>query len=196
MVCMTPGVIFCHRFAGSTMKPKFSLRVAAALSSDTVANGKVGVEDGGPPAALPCLKRILVPTDFSACAIHALDYALMLASACNATLILLHVLEPEALGSGYITAAAEGDERSKAQMQARGEALMNLHRKRIGQRVPAETLVRLGRPWSEIPDTARALGVDLIVLGARGESALNVSSLGSTASGVLRHAHCPVLTVN
>jgi nucleotide-binding universal stress UspA family protein len=37
--------------------------------------------------------------------------------------------------------------------------------------------------------------IDLIVIGTRGRSAFKRILLGSTASGVVTHAHCPVMVV-
>lgn len=37
--------------------------------------------------------------------------------------------------------------------------------------------------------------IDLIVIGTRGRSAFKRLLLGSTASGVVTHAHCPVMVV-
>jgi nucleotide-binding universal stress UspA family protein len=58
-----------------------------------------------------------------------------------------------------------------------------------------ETLVRMGRAQSEIPDTAKAIGADLIVLGTHGYSGPKHALLGGTAERVVRQAACPVLTV-
>ena len=78
---------------------------------------------------------------------------------------------------------------------ALNERLEGLNRKRIVQRVPTETLVRIGHAHSEIADTAKALAADLIVLGTHGYTGLKHALLGSTAERVLRHAPCPVVTV-
>ncbi len=178
------------------MKPKSSLKVAQAAFPDTISSSSASAVLDNLPAPVseqPGIKRILVPMDFSPASVHALDYALMLAGAFEAKLVLLHVLEPPGYGSGYL---AEAEERLKLQMQTQGQELMNAHRKRTGRHVPSETLVRIGRPWSEIPDTARAVGADLIVLGAHGHGSAAPSALGGTAEKVLRHAYCPVLTVS
>ncbi|HEX2305900.1 MAG TPA: universal stress protein [Nitrososphaeraceae archaeon] len=42
---------------------------------------------------------------------------------------------------------------------------------------------------------AKDKNVDLIVIGTRGRSKLKSLVLGSVASEVVRHAHCPVLTI-
>jgi universal stress protein A len=147
-----------------------------------------------PSLSLPLkLKRILVPIDFSEGALGALDYALALAEQFQARLILLHVVEPAVYPEDYlINAPVLGDPHL---VDSSRERLAELERERIGSRVPVETLVRIGRAHSEIPDTAKALGVDLIVIATHGYTGLKHVLLGSTTERVVRHAPCPVLTV-
>ena len=143
------------------------------------------------PRNEPFLQRILVPVDFSECSMRAMDFAVRLAADVHARLVLLHVVE----GTSYhIEPGAE--ESYQHALEGGRERLAEVVKKRTSHhRVAAELLVRIGRAGSEIPDTAKALGTDLIVLGAQGESPLKSVPLGSTAERVLRHAACPVLTV-
>ena len=46
-----------------------------------------------------------------------------------------------------------------------------------------------------VVDYAEREGVDLIVIGSRGLSGFKKLLLGSTASGVITYAHCPILVV-
>ncbi|MES2461524.1 MAG: universal stress protein [Armatimonadota bacterium] len=57
------------------------------------------------------------------------------------------------------------------------------------------TRIRAGDPASEIVDAAAEAQADLLVVGARGISALDRFLLGSVSDRVLRHAHCSVLCV-
>lgn len=57
------------------------------------------------------------------------------------------------------------------------------------------TIIRRGRPASEIVMEADRFGADLIVVGARGHSAVERLLIGSVSSEVVDHAHCPVLVV-
>ena len=50
-----------------------------------------------------------------------------------------------------------------------------------------------GDAASEIVELAEELGVGLVVLGSRGP--LRRALMGSVSTGVLRHAHCPVMVV-
>jgi K+-sensing histidine kinase KdpD len=46
-----------------------------------------------------------------------------------------------------------------------------------------------------IIDYASNKNIDLIVIGTKGRTGLKRFLLGSVASGVVQHAHCPVLLV-
>lgn len=52
-----------------------------------------------------------------------------------------------------------------------------------------------GHPVRSIVDEARAFGADLVVVGSRGHGGLETAVLGSTSSGIVDHAPCPVLVV-
>ncbi len=141
------------------------------------------------------LKRILVPIDFSECSVRALDYALAFAEQFAAKIILLHVVEPAVYPENYLAAPATLQEVQENLLQVGRDHLAELNRKRVGHRSEAELLVRIGRAHSEIPDTAKAMGADLIVIGTHGHTGLKHVLLGSTAERVVRYASCPVLTV-
>lgn len=59
--------------------------------------------------------------------------------------------------------------------------------------VTVEVQVREGRPASEIVIEAGRFGADLIVMGARGLSAVRRLLVGSVSAEVVDHAPCPVL---
>jgi nucleotide-binding universal stress UspA family protein len=58
-----------------------------------------------------------------------------------------------------------------------------------------ETSVRRGDPRRVIVDEARDWGADLIIIGARGHSALERWLIGSVAQNVVAHAPCSVEVV-
>jgi nucleotide-binding universal stress UspA family protein len=150
------------------------------------------LESKGAPFRL-ILKHILVPIDFSECSIGALDYAVALAQKFQARLLLLHVVEPTVYRQNPFLSSqvlGEGDENL---ITAGREQLAGLRQRLQG--IPAEVLVRVGRAESEIPDTAKATGSDLIVMGRYGSAAVKQAPLGGTAERVVRQASCPVLTV-
>ena len=57
------------------------------------------------------------------------------------------------------------------------------------------TCVRHGKAYVQILETAGQEQSDLVILGVRGHTALEMTLLGSVANEVVRRARCPVLTV-
>ena len=141
------------------------------------------------------LNKILVPVDFSDFSTKALDYALAFADQFDARIILLHVVEPAVYPESSMLVATTLDDLNTDFLQVAQQKLGELRRDRIGERVPSELLVRMGRAFSEIAAAATDLDVDLIILATHGYTGLKHVLLGSTAERVVRHAPCPVLTV-
>lgn len=148
-----------------------------------------------PAGALLPIRRILVPVDFSDCSNKALDYALQFAAQFQATVILLHVVEPGLASEGFSSLGAGLEDTNERLLESGRESLAELYRQRIREGVPVESLVRMGRAPSEIADTAKALAADVIVMGTRGDDDLKHAILGNTTERVVRQAPCPVLTV-
>jgi len=129
-------------------------------------------------------RKILSCTDFSKHSEMALKYALSLATEFSAELTLLHVLEDVPRSPEVKSVAAE--------VLRDLEAL-----------VPREAIdwctirpvIRIGKPYQEIIQLALEARSDLIVLGVRGRSALDLALFGSTTHRVIQLGTCPVLAV-
>ncbi len=147
------------------------------------------------------MKRILVPTDFSKPAENAIDVAVDIAKKANSTLILLHVIE-EASGTSFnITGEVNVSggweekfftmkliERSKKQMAKVFDEV-----KATGVKVKQE--LRVGTAFHGMRDIITEQKVDLVVMGTAGRKKLNEMIIGTNTEKVVRHAKCPVLTV-
>ncbi len=138
------------------------------------------------------LNRVLVPVDFSDCSHKALQYALPFAKAFDATLTLLYVVEPfypvpEMAGVDVVLI--------EKQLREGGDRQLAALRKGVGDSAAVETLLRVGRPETEIIKAARELDCDLIILSTHGRTGLAHVFMGSTAEQVVRRAGCPVLVV-
>jgi nucleotide-binding universal stress UspA family protein len=149
----------------------------------------------GPSIHPLTLKQILVPIDFSDCSTAAFDCALALAEKFEAKVTLLHVVEPAAYPENCLLNPATPDEVNQKLIKSGRERLARLKNKARGHARSVDSMVRMGRAHSEIPDTAKAIAADLIVLGTRGANGLKQMSLGGTAERVVRLAHCAVLTI-
>jgi nucleotide-binding universal stress UspA family protein len=110
-------------------------------------------------------------------------------------LILLHVVEPSVYQDSYFGISAAAERANQKLVEAARKRLSIVAKQCVPPDLEVEPLVRIGHPHSEIPDTAKALAVDLLVLGTHGSTALHQFSMGSTAERVVRVAPCPVLTV-
>jgi nucleotide-binding universal stress UspA family protein len=135
-------------------------------------------------------KLILVPTDFSAHAERALDYACELAAKLGATVHLVHAV---ATAPAPLQVALTKDMVTNLVKEHR-EALEKLAERRAHVQFGPGT-VEVGDPRDTIVNTAQSLRADLIVMGTHGRRGLSRAMMGSVAEDVMRHAPCPVLTV-
>ena len=131
------------------------------------------------------LRKILFCTDFSDNSGRASDYAFSLAMVYIAVITLMHVVED----LGY----------SSDLQAATREALQKLE-----QGVPPDArnwcrvkcTVRIGKPYQEIVQLALEAQTDLVIVGVRGRSALDLALFGSTTHRVIQLGTCPVLAVH
>ena len=147
---------------------------------------------GGTPFRL---NKILVPVDFSDFSAKAVDYALAFADQFGSQLILLHVVEPAVYPESSMLVATALDDLNNDLLRSAQKRLDELNKGSIGDRVPSELMVRMGRAYAEIAAAANEMDVDLIILATHGYTGLKHVLLGSTAERVVRHAPCPVLTL-
>jgi nucleotide-binding universal stress UspA family protein len=148
---------------------------------------------------MPFPRRILVATDFSPHAAHALDLAIELAQVQDASLTVLHVCHPPAYvyaaaGAGTMIAPAP---ELIADLVADGERELRALTERLAARgIVVETACIVGEPRDVIPQFARERGYELIVTGSHGRRGFRRFFLGSVAEHVVRAATVPVLVAH
>ena len=161
-------------------------------------------------------KHVLVPTDFSEPANHALSYAVEEALLHGAKVTLLHVQPSDAQTDVYYVAGAPASGSAAGFDVVAGGRLGIAPASEptvVRRDYSEETLTRLrdlvpeafrgtweveiavGRPADTIVRLARERNVDLIVMATHGRTGLEHAILGSVAEKVVRLAPCPVLTV-
>lgn len=141
------------------------------------------------------LRKVLVPTDFSDSARHALTYGTSFAREYEAELTLLHVVENLTVGYAsdlFPVPMQEVFQEISGYAKTELAKLGALARER---KVSVVEQVVQGKPSAEIIRYARETEVDMIVLGTHGKGMLDQALFGSTTERVVRRAPCPVLTV-
>ena len=146
--------------------------------------------------------KILVSLDGSEISIKAAVYAIDIVKKNKSQLIALTVLDistPRRISSSFITAPTYGlkeleEKRKEAQQWL--DKFEKLASKENNVKLKSEIIEDpISRVGSSIVDYAERENVDLIVIGSRGRSGFKKMLLGSTASGVVTYATCPVLVV-
>ncbi len=138
------------------------------------------------------VRRVLVPTDFSPHAAHALEIAISLCGDLGAALDLVHVYQSPLPAFAEIPNRAELE---REQRDAAERMLGEVSERVRGAGLRGSANLREGPCAAEITRCAELHGSDLVVLGTRGHSGLRRAFLGSVAEHVLRSASCSVLTV-
>jgi nucleotide-binding universal stress UspA family protein len=143
-----------------------------------------------PDGDVQTFSHVLIPTDFSREAEHALELAPTLVAP-GGTITLMHVVEVPVAYAGEVTVegfAAQVDKRAAAALEKAASRL------RTRTSAPVTTRSRIGYPGAQ---TIAALdadrSIDLVAMGSHGRTGINRVLLGSVAEKVVRHAHCPVL---
>ena len=144
------------------------------------------------------IRSILLPTDFSECARHAVPVAAEFARLLGARVVCLHVVEPVAQPAVGWTPLAEPLPAAELGEQLEESAARDLpafSRSEEFEGLAVEDIIARGDPAAEIVRVAEERGAGLIVISSHGRAGLGRILFGSTAESVVRHAHCPVLVV-
>ena len=141
-------------------------------------------------------QTFIVPYDFSEHARAAADTAADLARRLDASLHLVHVVQPPSFGYGA-TPAAVPIPLNLVEIRAGAlGALQELARSLEPIAGPVQAHVVEGLSIADaLQEEAERLGADLIVMGTHGRTGIARVFLGSVAERTLRQAPCPVLTV-
>lgn len=143
----------------------------------------------------PNIKKVLVPIDFSDYSKNSLRYSINFIRCFRAELILIYVVEPVIyppdFSMGQIAVPAvdvEVDKRAS-------EELKKLAKTEVPPDMNVRTIIKTGKPFVEIVETAAEEDIDLIIIASHGRSGMEHILFGSTADKVIRKAPCPVLTL-
>ncbi|MBN1302745.1 MAG: universal stress protein [Melioribacteraceae bacterium] len=141
------------------------------------------------------IKKILVPIDFSDYSKNALRYSTGFAKKFSAKMYLIYIIEPTIYPADFsmgqiAVPSADVDVSKRAQ-----EELQNLAKTEFDSSIEVEIIIKSGKPFYEIIDTASELDIDLIIIATHGHTGVEHLLFGSTAEKVVRKAPCPVLSI-
>jgi nucleotide-binding universal stress UspA family protein len=141
------------------------------------------------------VSKIMFPVDFSEGSEAAAPYALDLAKHYGAKLILLHVVYDITRNAAWYASQINAEALYK-DMEANAKIELGKYREKFFKELSdVGEVVILGAPYEDILRFAHESGVDLIVMSSHSRKTLDRVLFGSTAAKVVKHAHCPVLTV-
>lgn len=141
------------------------------------------------------IKKILVPVDFSEYSKEALKYAVQFARQFNAKLYIIYVIEPVIYPADFSMGqvaipSLENDIKKRAE-----EEMDSLIKSFVDPSLETDIIIKTGKPFVEIIETARETDTDLIIMATHGHTGVEHLLFGSTAEKVVRKAPCPVLTM-
>jgi nucleotide-binding universal stress UspA family protein len=136
--------------------------------------------------------QIVVATDFSPSASHALQYAERMARKYKAGLHVFHAVK---IKGGYRGMRED----QEAIEEACNEAVARIEHECQGRLSGVESFTAQaweGTPYQEIIKCARWKNADFIVMAHHSEDTKDEAFMGSTVVRVALRAHCPVMSVN
>ena len=137
-------------------------------------------------------QQILVPLDFSDCSLDAFEYATQLAKWFDASVVLLHAMEPLTYSLDFnLNHPIESKQLSQS-IATRLSALCDILKK---DGLTASYQVDKKNSVDTILSTSTETQTDLIVMGTHGRRGISRVLMGSVTASVLRRSLCPVLTV-
>jgi nucleotide-binding universal stress UspA family protein len=139
------------------------------------------------------IERILVPIDFSAPSMKAVEEAAEFSRPYGAELILMFAVERGFHESPLLVP----DQGRLLQQQAKAaeDKLEDICRDLESRGIICRTMVEFGVAFQAIIDAAEKTKASLIFISTHGRTGLSHVLIGSVAERVVQHSPCPVLTV-
>ena len=137
------------------------------------------------------MKLILVPIDFSADSINALEHGIKFANIINANLRMIHVsTNKEFETPSYFKDLGDFNGKSVDDYL---KLITYRHQRKLKQKL--DYIIKQGNISDEIIKQTRGNPVEFIIMGTHGLSASNQFWMGSNAYKVVSSSTCPVLTI-
>ena len=143
------------------------------------------------------MKTLVVPTDFSSVSVNALNYAVDMAQAINAGLVLLHVYNvPVSFTEAPVApvTSVSLEEVKRSSVERLEELKKNLVILTAGK-IQIYSESRLGEPIEELEAICKSLDPMAVIMGSHGTTGFERMIMGSTTLSAIKHIKCPVIVV-
>jgi nucleotide-binding universal stress UspA family protein len=140
-------------------------------------------------------KSILAATDFSEYSKVALDICLGVSRCMKTKLYVLHSIEKFPHGSRHLSSSTTPEDIKQKLEESAIDKVKAMIPEEIMEKGGIVPLVRFGKPFNEILQTAKEKNVDLLVIGTHGRAGVDRVILGSVAERIVRKAPCPVMVI-
>ena len=143
------------------------------------------------------MKTLVVPTDFSSVSVNALNYAVDMAQAINAGLVLLHVYNvPVSFTEAPVApvTSVSLEEVKRSSVERLEELKKNLVILTSGK-IQIYSESRLGEPIEELEAICKSLDPMAVIMGSHGATGFERMIMGSTTLSAIKHIKCPVIVV-
>jgi nucleotide-binding universal stress UspA family protein len=140
------------------------------------------------------MKTIIIPTDFSPVATNAMHYAVDMAQAVNASILLLHVYQASVIVGEIPVNLADVEEVRKSSEQQLEELKAGIERQ-LTNKVKVYAEARLGDVTDELEELCSKIDPFAVVMGTKGAGLLERIFIGSNTLTTIRRLKHPVIVV-
>ncbi len=145
------------------------------------------------------MKTVLIPTDFSSSAMHAIDYALNLYKCERTNFYFLHAYADDVYGPFKTNGETSFEQQKEAIKNNTDKSLEDLTQKLIlrehNPKHTYKTLSAFETLVDAVNDCVNELNVDMVIMGTKGQTADKKITFGSHTVQVFKYVQCPVLAV-
>ncbi|WKX76897.1 universal stress protein [Zobellia laminariae] len=144
------------------------------------------------------MRTVLIPTDFSDNAMHAINYALNLYKCEHTTFYFLHAYADEVYGpfkkSGVSINATEKIVKNKTE-EALKKLILEVKNKTHNPKHSYESVSSFESLVDSVNDFVNKANIDLVVMGTQGQKADKKITFGSHTVQIFKYVKCPVLAI-
>ncbi|WP_158976638.1 universal stress protein [Cellulophaga sp. L1A9] len=145
------------------------------------------------------MTTVLIPTDFSTNAMHAIDYALNLYKCEQTVFYFVHAYADEVYGEFKNTTDLSISERKtsieKKAKQLLSDLIRDKEEKIHNPKHEYKGIATFESIVDAVNDTVNQINIDLVIMGTKGQTADRKITFGSHTVQVFKYVKCPVLAI-